>query len=157
MSLTFNKKSLVVEATHASNPLMPPRCLSQIDRGVKQGVRGNCKTWGARAKHSTVCLPMMGMGVLCLLKPKRVWNVCSLLNHILTAYDESLSQRSDSVWLCPPVQSQDLQARYSSITVFSISPDTLGAVLMSAELQAAVQHPEQGTVQVMQVAFYKVC
>ncbi len=36
-------------------------------------------------------------------------------------------------------QQRELLAQHGNITVFSISPDTLGAVLMRAELKAAVQ------------------
>lgn len=101
-----------------------------MDRGVKQGVQGNCKTRGAEPNTPLFAYQWWGWGS-CLLKPKWVWNVCSLLNDILTAYDETLlSQQSDRV---------RLYFSPFNRTVSSVSPDTLGLVWASPVSRAAVR------------------
>lgn len=63
-------------------------------------MQGNCKIWGAHPNAPLFAYQWWGW-CPCLLKPNWLWNVCSLLNDILTAYDETIvAQQSDREWLC---------------------------------------------------------
>lgn len=128
-----------------------------MDRGIKQGMQGNCKIWAAEPSTPLFAYQWWGRGS-CLLKPKWVWNVCSLLNDILTTYDETFTavkQRTITLYpsssrtfrsctatpLCfPSVQTHYVQFKWAQNyrQLFNLSP------------------PEYGTVLVMQMTFYKV-
>lgn len=120
-SLTLNKN------TRTQQHALPPDSSLHIFFPSGQ-MQGNCKIWGAHPNAPLFAYQWWGW-CPCLLKPNWLWNVCSLLNDILTAYDETIvAQQSDREWLCfilsaggpsGPGQQQHHWALYQTIHIMA--------------------------------------